>query len=215
MLKINSFDWMIDEMFSQHDDDEVLHSMIFYNKSFNLVEINYYIYDKKLLIIIRCFEYWCSKLIHTKFLIQIFIDHQTLKIFMKNKQLICRQVKYLNILFDFNFKIIFRAGKTNIKVNVLIHMFNFYFENDDEKIRQQHQIILISNKMQILINSMNENDFTFDQIVQANKRNELCQEFYKILIANVIAHDDIKFRNCRNVDDVFYMKNKLWVFESQ
>ena len=57
---------------------------------------------------------------------------------MKNKQLIRRQAKYLNILFDFNFKIIFQASKTNIKVDALTRMFNFYFENDDERIRQQH-----------------------------------------------------------------------------
>ena len=88
-------------------------------------------------------------------------------------------------------------------------MSDSHFKNDDEKIRQQHQIILISNKMQILINLMNENDFTFDRIVQANKRNELCQKFRKILIINVIVHDDIKLRNCRNVNDVLYMKNKL------
>ena len=69
--------------------------------------------------------------------------------------------------------------------------------------------------MQILINSMHENDSTFDQIVQANKQNEFCQKFRKILTANVIIHDDIKLRNCRNVDDVLYMKNKLWISESQ
>ena len=46
---------------------------------------------------------------------------------MKNKQLICCQVKYLNILSDFNFKIIFRTNKINIKVNILIYMFNFFF----------------------------------------------------------------------------------------
>ena len=165
MLKIDSFNWMIDEVLSQHDNDEILHSIIFYNKSFNLVEINYHIYDKKLLIIIRCFEHWRFELAHTKLFIQIFIDHQILKIFMKNKQLIRRQVKYLNILSDFNFKIIFRTDKINIKVDALTHMFNFHFENDDERIRQQHQIILISNKVQILINSMNENGFTFDRIV--------------------------------------------------
>ena len=48
---------MIDEVFLQNDDDEVLHLMIFYNKSFNFVEINYHIYDKKLLIIIRYFKH--------------------------------------------------------------------------------------------------------------------------------------------------------------
>ena len=123
--------------------------------------------------------------------------------------MIRRQTKYLNILFDFNFKIIFRTNKTNIKIDALTRMFDFHFKNENEKIRQQHQIILISNRMQILINSMNENDFTFNRIDQTNKRNEFCQKFYKILIANVIVHDDIKLRNCRNVDDVLYMKNKL------
>ena len=44
-------------------------------------------------------------------------------------------------------------------------MFDFHFEDDDERIRQQHQIILISNKIQILINLMNEDDFTFNRIV--------------------------------------------------
>ena len=215
MLKIDSSDWVTDEVLSQHDDDEILYSMIFYNKSLNLAEINYHIYDKKLLIIIRYFEHWRPELAHTKLLIQIFIDHQALKIFMKNKQLTCCQVKYLNILSDFNFKIIFRVGKANIKADALTRMSDFHFEDDDERIRQQHQIILISNKVQILINSMYEDGFTFDRIVQANKRDEFCQEFCKILTANVIIHDDIKFRNWRNVDDVLYMKNRLWVSESQ
>ena len=57
---------------------------------------------------------------------------------MKNKQLIRRQVKYLNILFNFNFKIIFRANKVNIKVNALTRISDFHFEDDDERIRQQH-----------------------------------------------------------------------------
>ena len=132
-----------------------------------------------------------------------------MKTFIKNKQLICHQVKYLNILFNFNFKIIFRINKTNIKINALIYIFNFHFENNDKRIRQQHQIILTSNNIQILINSINENVFTFDQIIQINKRNKFCQKFCKILIANIIIHNDIKLRNCRNIDDVLYMKNKL------
>ena len=202
-------------MLSQHDDDEILHSVTFYSKSFNLVEINYHIYDKELLIIIRCFEHWRSELAHTKFFIQIFIDHQALKIFMKNKQLIYRQVRYLNILSDFNFKIIFRADKANIKADALICMSDFHLEDDNERIRQQHQIILTSNKVQILINSMHEDGSTFDRIVQANKRDELCQKFRKALAANATVHDNIKLRNCRNVDDVLYMKNRLWVFENQ
>ena len=57
---------------------------------------------------------------------------------MKNKQLTRRQTKYLNILSDFNFKIIFRADRANIKINALIYMFDSHFEDDDERIRQQY-----------------------------------------------------------------------------
>ena len=134
VLKIDSFDWMTDEMLSQHDDDEILHSMTFYSKSLNLAEINYHIYDKELLIIIHYFEHWRSELAHTKLFIQIFIDHQTLKIFMKNKQLTCRQVKYLNILSDVNFKIIFRVDRANIKADALTRMPDFHSEDDNERI---------------------------------------------------------------------------------
>ncbi len=87
ILKIDALNYVKDEILSQYDDEKVLHSMIFYSKSMIFAEINYYIYDKKLLVIIRCFEHWWLKLKCTELLIQIFINHQALKIFMKNKQL--------------------------------------------------------------------------------------------------------------------------------
>ena len=40
-------------MFSQYDNEKVLHSIVFYNKKIIFVECNYEIYDKKFLIIIR------------------------------------------------------------------------------------------------------------------------------------------------------------------
>ncbi len=87
-----------------------------------LAEINYHIYDKKLLVIIQCFEHWWLELKCIKLLIQMFINYQTLKIFMKNKQLSRWQVNYLNILLKFNFQIIFKSGKMNTKADALIKM---------------------------------------------------------------------------------------------
>ncbi len=87
-----------------------------------LAECNYHIYNKKLLVIIQCFKHWRFKIECTELLIQIFINHQTLKIFMKNKQLTWRQVNYLNILSEFNFQIIFWSSKMNIKVDALIRI---------------------------------------------------------------------------------------------
>ncbi len=122
ILKINALNYVKDEILSQYNDEKVFHLMIFYSKSMILAEINYHIYDKKLLVIIQCFEHWRLKLKCIELLIQIFIDHQALKIFMKNKQLSRWQVNYLNILSKFNFQIIFKSGKMNTKVNALTQM---------------------------------------------------------------------------------------------
>ncbi len=85
ILKINALNYVKGEILSQYDNEKVLHLMTFYSKSMILAEINYHIYDKKLLVIIQCFEHWWLKLKCIELLIQMFIDHQTLKIFMKNK----------------------------------------------------------------------------------------------------------------------------------
>ncbi len=57
ILKTDSFNYLNDEVLSQYDDEEVLHSIAFYSKNMSSAECNYKIYDKKLLIIIRAFEH--------------------------------------------------------------------------------------------------------------------------------------------------------------
>ena len=52
ILKINSFNYINDEVLSQYDDEEILHSIAFYSKNMSSAECNYEIYDKELLIII-------------------------------------------------------------------------------------------------------------------------------------------------------------------
>ncbi len=113
-------------------------------------ECNYHIYDKKLLVIIQCFKHWRLKLKCTELLIQMFIDHQTLKIFMKNKQLTWRQVNYLDILFKFNFQIIFQFNKMNFKVNALIKMSLINISESAQRTEDHYQIILTLNKINIL-----------------------------------------------------------------
>ncbi len=52
ILEIDSFDYVNDEVLSQYDDEEVLHSIIFYSKNMFSAECNYKIYNKEFLIII-------------------------------------------------------------------------------------------------------------------------------------------------------------------
>ena len=77
--------------------------MAFYSKFIVLVECNYYIYNKELLVIIRYLKHWRLELEYIELLIQIFTDYQVLKIFIENKELTRRQVRYLDILSEFNF----------------------------------------------------------------------------------------------------------------
>ena len=69
ILKINAFNYVKKDVLSQYDDEDVLHLMIFYSKSMISVECNYHIYDKELLIIIKCFKHWQLELKIIKMLI--------------------------------------------------------------------------------------------------------------------------------------------------
>ncbi len=57
ILETDSFNYVNDDILSQYDDEEILHSMIYYSKNLSLTECNYKIYDKKLLAIIQAFKH--------------------------------------------------------------------------------------------------------------------------------------------------------------
>ncbi len=175
ILKIDASNYVKDEILSQYNDERVLHSMIFYSKSMILIEINYHIYDKKLLVIIRCFEHWWLELKCIELFIQMFIDHQTLKIFMKNKQLSRRQVNYLNILSKFNFQIIFRSGKMNTKVNALIRMSLANVSESAQCLEDCFQTILIFDRINVLLIESKAN--FYQRVWMINQTDELCSEY--------------------------------------
>jgi hypothetical protein len=57
ILKTDFLNYVNNKVLSQYDDEEILHSVIFYNKNMISAECNYEIYDKKLLIIICCLKH--------------------------------------------------------------------------------------------------------------------------------------------------------------
>ncbi len=93
ILKTDFLNYVNDEVLSQYDDEDIVHSMIFYSKNMIFAECNYEIYDKKLLIIICCLKHWCLELKCTNISIKIFINHLNLKYFMIIKELIRWQAK--------------------------------------------------------------------------------------------------------------------------
>ncbi len=212
ILKINASNYVKDEILSQYDDENILHLMIFYSKSMILAEINYHIYDKKLLIIIRCFKHWWLELKCTELLIQIFINHQALKIFMKNKQLSWHQVNYLNILSKFNFQIIFKSDKMNTKIDALIRMLLMNVSESAQRLEDHFQTILISDRVDVL--SVESKANLYQWVHMINQTNELCSEYKQAMNDNKLKFHITKLKNCKIIDDVLFRKDLLWIFEN-
>ncbi len=177
-----------------------------------LAECNYHIYDKKLLVIIWCFEHWRLELECTELLIQMFINHQTLKIFMKNKQLTWRQVNYLDILFKFNFQIIFRSGKMNTKVDALIRMSLIDISESTQCTEDCYQILLTFDRINIL--AIESEVDLYQRVKDVNKTNELCNEYRQVISENKLKLHSTELKHCKIVDNVLFRKGLLWVSEN-
>jgi hypothetical protein len=94
-IKNDSFDFVFAEILSSMRKNDELRSVTFFSKILALIECNYEIYDKELLIIIWCFEQWRFELlfIESNVFVKMLIDHKNLKYFMFIKQLNWRQNK--------------------------------------------------------------------------------------------------------------------------
>ena len=79
-------------IFSQYGNDGLLHLVAFFFCKYSSQEINYKIYDKKLLAIIKFFEEWRPMLEEVGLPIKILTNYRNLQYFMSTKQLSCRQV---------------------------------------------------------------------------------------------------------------------------
>ncbi len=143
----------------------------------------------------------------------MFTDHQTLKIFMKNKQLTQRQANYLNILLKFNFQIIFQSGKTNIKVDALTRMSMIDSFKSVKEIDDRFQTILTSNQINVLsikfeIESEYETNL-YQCVHLVNQKNELCNEYRQAMNKDKLKLHDMKLKNCQIIDNVLFKKNLL------
>ncbi len=204
ILKTNFSNYVNDEVLSQYDDEDILHSVIFYSKNMISAECNYEIYDKELLTIIQCLKHWHLKLKCTDISIKIFIDHLNLKYFMIIKKLIRRQTKWTEKLFEYNFKIIYQSEKQNLKADALIRISDVKSveSNDDQKL-YQHQMLLSAStfKLQSI-----EDDQDLTQILlifdsdskQKSKANEdLIEEM--IIIQNRIIVENRTNQQCIDI----------------
>ncbi len=213
ILETDSFDYVNDDILSQYDDEETLHPMIYYSKNLSLAECNYEIYDKKLLAIIRAFEHWRPELKLTELLIKMFTDHQALTPLMEDKELSRRQMRWVQKLVDFNFKIMYRPGKQNIKVDALTRRADSVSRSfEDERCRYQRTTILTPDRMKIADLEEKENgEPIYRLVLEANRINENCILLREVVLKDEAQYEDTKLRDCRVQNEILYRGDLLWV----
>ena len=73
--------------------------------------------------IINFFELWKFELYNIEKPVQIITDNKNLEYFISNKYLNRRQNRWSEILFKFNFEIIYKPGSMNNKADVFTYRF--------------------------------------------------------------------------------------------
>ncbi len=212
ILEINSFNYVNDEVLSQYDDEEILHSIAFYSKNMFSAECNYEIYDKELLIIIQAFKHWQSELKLINISIKMFIDHQALTLLMKDKELSRWQMHWVQKLADFNFKIMYQSDKQNIKINALTHWVDVVLRSfKNERVYYQRITILTLNQMKIADLEENISESIYKQIFETNEIDENCMLLREAITRNETQYKDIKLKNCWTQNEILYYDSQLWV----
>jgi len=99
--------------------DNEIHPVAFHSRTFSAPELNYDVYDKKLLAIFKAFKMWQHYLEGSTSAIDIVMDHKNLKYFSTTKILTCRQARWLEYLSQFNLVIRFCPGHLGTKLDAL------------------------------------------------------------------------------------------------
>lgn len=196
-----------------------------------LTECNYEIYNKKLLIIIQCFEQWWSELEETDLSVKILTDHKSLEYFMKTKKLTQCQTQWAEFLSQYNFIVIYWPEKQNEKADLLIrHSEDLLKDEQNERQQIQYWIILTSNwvdsqlqKMTVELSSAEIESNVFDelnnlksaieQVLRTNWENSFCQKILNLLCTKVWNSKKISLSDCEEIENNLHYWKKLWILK--
>lgn len=119
VLETDASGWATGGCLSQYDESKLLRPVAYYSKKLEPAQCNYDIHDKELLAIIRCITEWRGELIGLQQPFIILTDHKNLQYFMSSRKLTERQVRWSQILSQYNFRIDYRSGKQAVRPDAL------------------------------------------------------------------------------------------------
>ncbi len=131
---------------------------------------------------------------------------------MKDKKLSQWQMRWVQKLADFNFKIMYQSDKQNIKINALTRQADFMPRDfDNERIQYQRTTILTLNWMKIADLKKNNDQLIYRQVLDTNEIDENCTLLREAIAKDEAQYEDIKLKNCRTQNEILFHDSQLWV----
>jgi len=154
MVETDSSNFAIGAILSQSSSkDNKVHPVAFYSRSFNQAERNYPIYDKELLAIVLALENWSHLLKGTEKPFTIFSDHSNLLYQKKPEKMTQRLVCWSLFLSEFNFKIVYRAGSSNGKLDALLRRPDYILPSFDSSSEDIPFSVLLPEKILVSVST--------------------------------------------------------------
>jgi hypothetical protein len=141
-LESDAFDYALRAVLFQKKEDKRLHPVAFHSRKFTVVEINYEIHNKELLVIVDSFQEWRYFLEGTVHPIIGYTDHKDLKYFMSVRVLNQRQAHWSISLSRFNFMITYCPGSQQGRSDALSRHSYSAPKEGDAVYDQQYLVLL-------------------------------------------------------------------------
>lgn len=223
VLETDASDYVTAAILSQYDDSGTLRPVAFMSKKMLPAECNYEIYDKELLAIVHAFETWTAELGSVEAPTLILTDHKNLEHFTTTKKLNRRQVRWNELLADYNFKIVFRPGKKGGKPDALTRISRDKpTDNNDDRNIHQHQTLLkpfqilrhINVSPVVELDTPKSVSIVTPSLNNWNKycdEDRYCQEIRSAIKNPTITRTDIELPNCALTKYSFTFRGKEYI----
>ena len=125
-METDTLDYALTAILSIVNEDNEVHLVAFYSRTFTMAELNYDTHNKELLAIFEAFKIWRHYLEGPAYPIDVVTDHKNLEYFSTTKVLIQRQVRWSEYLSQFNLIIRFHPGHLGTKPDALTRRWDVY-----------------------------------------------------------------------------------------
>ena len=106
----------------------------------------------------------------------------------------------------------YQSSFRNVKANAFTRLSESISKSEnDARIKQQHQVILTSNRLKIRIMKMNSNLSLYFRVMKTNKANDECFEYRIVLAQSKKKFKKVKLVFCTIKHEVLYFDNRVWV----